>query len=244
MHAAMPIAIIILGADASQTPHAVSPAGRQPVQRAPDGQPRLLGASLAALPSSARPRVSCASRLLERLDWQADTDPTLRMRHFRLAELPAAHSTTLARTPALFNRDVALSFVAATTADDFYYRNAEGDEVAFVAEGSGVLESEMGELDYRAGDYVVIPRGILHRWVPAATGSLLLVIESKPAPSGRRARYCNERGQFLEHSPYCERDIRRPESIERPRRGRAISVSSLSNTTCSREDRSTTIRLT
>src|SRR5271163_3387423 len=98
-----------------------------------------------------------ASRLLKRLDWQPDTDPTLRMRHFRLAELPAAHSTTLARTPALFNRDVALSFVSATTADDFHYRNAEGDEVAFVAEGSGVLESEMGELDYRAGDYVVIP---------------------------------------------------------------------------------------
>ena len=153
-----------------------------------------------------------SSKLLKRLDWQPDADPTLRMRHFRVGELPSAASTTLARTPALFNRDVAMSFVAPTTADDFYYRNAEGDEVAFVAEGSGVLESEMGELDYRAGDYVIIPRGILHRWVPVTTGSRLMLIESAGAVRPP-ARYCNERGQFLEHSPYSERDIRRPDRL-------------------------------
>ena len=48
--------------------------------------------------------------------------------------------------------------------DEFFYRNAEGDELVYVAEGSGVLESQMGELAYRPGDYVIIPRGILHRW--------------------------------------------------------------------------------
>jgi homogentisate 1,2-dioxygenase len=153
-----------------------------------------------------------SSRLLKKLEWQGDSDPTLRMRHFRLTRLPTVQSWTQDRTPVLYNRDVALSMVQPTGRDDVFYRNAEGDEIVFVSEGKGVLESHMGELPYRSGDYLVIPRGILHRYRSESEKTQLLVIESAGAirpPS----RYCNERGQFLEHSPYCERDIRRPESL-------------------------------
>jgi homogentisate 1,2-dioxygenase len=158
------------------------------------------------------PTAVLGSRLLKRLAWQADEDPTLRMRHFHTHQLGTGGSMTLDRTPLLFNRDVAMSLVQPAAADEFFYRNAEGDELVYVSQGTGILETQLGDLAWRDGDYVVIPRGILHRWKPAEGQARMLVIES--ASSIRPpSRYCNERGQFIEHSPYCERDIRRPESL-------------------------------
>ena len=136
----------------------------------------------------------------------------MRMRHFQTHRLPQCNSPTLGRTPVLFNCDVALSFVQPTSCDAFLYRNAQGDELVYVAEGAGVVESQMGDLPFQAGDYVIIPRGIIHRWLLCDAVHRLLVIESA-GPIRPPARYSNESGQFLEHSPYCERDIRRPESL-------------------------------
>jgi homogentisate 1,2-dioxygenase len=151
------------------------------------------------------------SRTLRELDWQWDSDPTLRMRHFRLTEIPPAPSASLDRTLLLFNHDVAMSMVRPTKADDFFYRNAQGDEIVYVCEGEGVLESQMGEMPWRQGDYVVVPCGILHRFRPAAA-SRFLVIESAGQVRPPK-RYRNEFGQLLEHSPYCERDLRVPQSL-------------------------------
>jgi homogentisate 1,2-dioxygenase len=160
-----------------------------------------------------RPPTSVVStRLLQKVEWPPDGDATLRMRHFQTHRLPQNKSTTLDRTPLLFNADVAMSFVQPTASDEFLYRNAEGDELVYVAQGAGVLESQMGDVPYQAGDYVVIPRGILHRWQLGDSGHRLLVIESA-GPIRPPARYCNDSGQFLEHSPYCERDIRHPETL-------------------------------
>ncbi|HLJ11239.1 MAG TPA: homogentisate 1,2-dioxygenase [Planctomycetaceae bacterium] len=155
------------------------------------------------------------SRLLRKNEWHADENPKLHMRHFQTHSLPQNKSPTLDRTPLLFNGDVALSFAQPTAADDFVYRNAEGDELVYVAEGSGVLETQMGELAYRAGDYVIVPRGIMHRWKLGSAAHRMLIIESA-GPIRPPSRYCNEAGQFLEHSPYCERDIRRPETLATP----------------------------
>ena len=153
-----------------------------------------------------------SSKLLKRLDWRPEAETMLRMRHFRLAQVPATASPTLDRTLVLYNRDVALSLVQPTRTDDFFYRDAEGDELVYVSDGEGVLESQMGELAYRPGDYLVIPRGILHRFRLGQGPTRLLVIESA-GQVRPPSRYCNERGQFLEHSPYCERDVRRPETL-------------------------------
>ena len=152
------------------------------------------------------------SQLVRKLEWPHDPDAVLRMRHFQTHRLPARQSPTLDRTPVLFNGDVALSFVQPTASDDFLYRNAEGDELTFVAAGNGIVESQMGDLAYQAGDYVIIPRGIMHRWRLGGGEHRLLVIESAGAIRPP-TRYCNEMGQFLEHSPYCERDLRRPETL-------------------------------
>jgi homogentisate 1,2-dioxygenase len=84
--------------------------------------------------------------------------------------------------------------------------------LVYVSEGSGVLESLMGELPYRQGDYVVIPHGILHRFGPTEGPSCFLVFESRGQIAPPK-RYRNEYGQLLEHSPYCERDIRIPQQL-------------------------------
>lgn len=196
------------------------PKKRHSVFRQPDGSlyhEHVMGSRGFSGPESllyhTHPPTSVVStRLLQKIEWQADPEPRLHMRHFRTHELPRSASPTLNRTPLLFNRDVAMSLVQPQGNDDFFYRNAEGDELTYVAEGAGVLETQMGNLAYRSGDYVVVPRGITHRWRGDETPHRLLVIESASTvrpPS----RYCNELGQFLEHSPYCERDIRRPETL-------------------------------
>ncbi len=153
-----------------------------------------------------------ATRLMQQCEWADDSDVSLRMRHFHTHELPVHKSPTVDRTPLLFNGDVALSFVQPQASDDFFYRNAQGDELTFVAEGTGVVESQMGELPYQPGDYVVVSRGIMHRWRLGEAAHRLLIIESAGAIRPP-ARYCNEMGQFLEHSPYCERDLRRPQTL-------------------------------
>ncbi|MBW2736674.1 MAG: homogentisate 1,2-dioxygenase [Deltaproteobacteria bacterium] len=160
-----------------------------------------------------RPTTLKSTKLLQRVAWEADPDETLRMRHFRLGHLEAGGSATLHRHPVLFNGDVAISLAMPTVTDDFFYRNGQGDELLYVAEGQGTLQSICGELPYGSGDYLVIPRGITYRLAQdAGKPHRLLVIESASAIRTPQ-RYRNEFGQLLEHSPFCERDIRRPEAL-------------------------------
>jgi homogentisate 1,2-dioxygenase len=93
---------------------------------------------------------------------------------------------------------------------DYFFKNADGDELIYVHDGEGVMFSQFGKLEVRKGDYIVIPRTTIYRFEWKEEGPLrLLVIESK-GPIETVKRYRNELGQLLEHSPYCERDIRPP----------------------------------
>jgi homogentisate 1,2-dioxygenase len=210
------------------------PRKRHTIFRQPGGalyREHLMGALGFSGPSSLlyhlrRPTRVLRSRHFAQRPLEAEPDASVRMRHFHLHELPAARSATLDRVPVAFNHDVALWMVQARETDDFFYRNAQADEIVYVSQGEGELHSEFGSLPFRSGDYVVIPRGILHRFVwqagndatsgaqrnPSTPTLRALVVESTGHVTPPR-RYCNERGQFLEHSPYCERDIRRPERL-------------------------------
>ncbi len=198
-----------------QTPHK-----RHSVFRQSDGSlytEELVGNKGFSGPSSllyhlSRPTSILQVRHYRDLQWGTDPDQSLRHRHFKTQQLSPAPSAVLDRTPILFNRDVALSFAQPQREDEFFYRNAQGDELVFVSEGSGTLESQVGELPFRRGDYLVIPRGILHRYRFNSGPVHLLVIESA-GYLRTPARYRNEHGQLLELSPYCERDIRFPENL-------------------------------
>ena len=151
-------------------------------------------------------------RLAERA-WEADPDRTLRHRHFRTAEIEEGGSPTLDRTPLLFNQDIGLLFARPTVTDTHFYRNAQADEVVYVSEGSGILETQFGDLPYREGDYLVLHRGILHRYHLAPGPHRLLIMESRGYVRTPK-RYRNEFGQIVEGAPYSERDFRRPMELK------------------------------
>lgn len=143
------------------------------------------------------------------LPWQAEPDRPLRHRHFWTTRLKGGDSAVVDRVPLLFNHDVAMSAAEPVRGDDFFYRNAQGDEVIYVAEGAGVLETQLGEIAFRSGDYLVIPRGILHRYRLTTGPFRMLIIESASYVRTPK-RYRNEFGQLSESAPYSERDFRKP----------------------------------
>ncbi len=154
-------------------------------------------------------------RRVKETAYEADPDRTLRHRHFLTARAGKGGSPTLDRVPLLFNRDVAMLYVEPSVQDEHFYRNAQSDELVYVAKGAGVLHSVFGTLPFGEGDYLVIHRGILHRYVfdAGAEQAKLLVMESRGHVRSPQ-RYRNEFGQLKEGAPYSERDIRRPMQLE------------------------------
>lgn len=114
----------------------------------------------------------------------------------------------------LFNKDLYLASAAPKKSmTDYFYKNADADEVLFIHEGSGVLKTLYGQIPFEYGDYLVIPRGTIYQ-LHFATGSNRLFITESFSPIRPPKRYLNQFGQLLEHSPYCERDIKLPENLE------------------------------
>jgi homogentisate 1,2-dioxygenase len=97
---------------------------------------------------------------------------------------------------------------------DYFYKNADGDDLIFVHEGCGLLETQFGHLRFREGDYLVIPHGTIWRLVFDTLPAKLVWIEAIGGQIETPKRYRNEYGQLMEHSPFCERDIRVPEMLE------------------------------
>lgn len=96
---------------------------------------------------------------------------------------------------------------------DYFYKNADSDEVIFIHKGTGTLKSLMGNIPFEYGDYLVIPRGMVYQIEFDTEDNRLFIVESKDpvfTPSG----YRNNFGQLLEHSPFCERDIHGPSALE------------------------------
>jgi homogentisate 1,2-dioxygenase len=113
----------------------------------------------------------------------------------------------------LANNDVSLAIsMPEEKSMDYFYKNGEADEVLFIHEGNGWLISQFGKLSIKEGDYVVIPRTVIYKIEWDETPVRMLVIESS-SPVETVSRYRNEVGQLLEHSPYCERDIRPPHEL-------------------------------
>jgi homogentisate 1,2-dioxygenase len=151
-------------------------------------------------------------RRVRDLNWESDPERKFQHRHFRTHQLASGGSITMDRVPLLYNNDVAMLFVQPDREDDFFYRNAQGDEIVFVSDGEGVLETPLGALPFSRGDYLVIPRGIMHRYRFTSSPLRCLVVESTGYVRTPK-RYRNEHGQLMESSPYSERDIRKPENL-------------------------------
>ncbi len=97
--------------------------------------------------------------------------------------------------------------------EQYFYKNTDADEVLFIHKGTGVLRTHLGNLTFKYGDYLVIPRGVIYKIEFDTMDNRLFIVESYQ-PIYTPKRYRNWFGQLLEHSPFCERDIRRPEELE------------------------------
>jgi homogentisate 1,2-dioxygenase len=118
------------------------------------------------------------------------------------------------RKAVLVNSDCKIILAAPQESmNDYFYKNADADEVIFVHKGEGSLHTMYGNIDFKYGDYLVIPRGTIFQMKFNDSDNRLFIVESR-SPIVTPNRYRNEFGQLLEHSPFCERDIRKPEVLE------------------------------
>mgnify|MGYP000221112621 FL=1 len=118
------------------------------------------------------------------------------------------------RKPVLVNNDCKIILAAPRQSmTDYFFKNADADEVIFVHEGEGTLRTMYGNIRFTYGDYLVIPRGTVYQLHFDGPDNRLFIVESS-GPITTPKRYRNEYGQLLEHSPFCERDIRKPTDLE------------------------------
>ncbi len=129
-------------------------------------------------------------------------------------DVPFIDDYLQARTPLLANNDVVIGLAAPKQSmSDYFYKNADADELIFVHRGSGTLRTQLGNIPFVAGDYLLVPRGMIHQFVFKDGENRLLYLEAS-SPLYTPKRYRNHFGQLLEHSPYCERDYKLPVELE------------------------------
>ncbi len=145
---------------------------------------------------------------------QVAEEKMLSHRSFEGFRVKPASDYLESRTPILVNNDVHIVLAAPKAGHpDYFYKNADADEMIFVHEGSGVLTTMYGELPFGYGDYLVIPRGTIQQIRFEGENNRLFIVESF-SPIRFPKKYLSKYGQLLEHSPYCERDIRPPVNLK------------------------------
>ncbi len=118
------------------------------------------------------------------------------------------------RKVVLCNNDLHISLAAPRKSmTDYFFKNADADEMIFIHKGDGTIRTIYGNLDFKYGDYVMIPRGTIYQIEFKDEDNRLLIVESF-SPIEVPKRYRNEYGQFEEHAPFCERDIRKPVDLK------------------------------
>ena len=141
-------------------------------------------------------------------------DKNMQMRSLQGFNVEAKDDYLESRTPMLVNNDCYIELAAPKKSmTDYFYKNADADEVIFIHRGNGTLKTQLGNIDFSYGDYLVVPRGMIYQMHFESEDNRLLIIQSFH-PIYTPKRYRNWFGQLLEHSPYCERDIRPPHKLE------------------------------
>lgn len=161
-------------------------------------------------------RPTQVKEILESIDMQPEVVVEKNMKSLRLIGFDIAPEDDFlnSRKALLINSDVYLGLAAPRKSlTDYFYKNADADEMIFVHKGSGVLKTFLGNIEFSYGDYLIIPRGMIYQIHFNDENNRLLYLESF-SPMYTPKRYRNWFGQLLEHSPFCERDLRRPQNLE------------------------------
>ncbi|HQQ93048.1 MAG TPA: homogentisate 1,2-dioxygenase [Bacteroidia bacterium] len=129
-------------------------------------------------------------------------------------QVKSADDVLESRKTLLVNSDCAIALAAPRKSqNDYFYKNADADEMIFVHKGNGKLKTFMGNISFKEGDYLIIPRGMIYQLHFDGSDNRLLFCESH-SPYYTPKRYKNSQGQLLEHSPFCERDYLLPTELE------------------------------
>ena len=131
--------------------------------------------------------------------------------HLDLHALRPGPDAVLDRVLLLGNDDVRISYAVANGSSS-YYKNSVGDEVVYIESGSGSFESTFGRIDISSGDYIIVPTSTIHRWVVDGDELRMWIVQAT-GHINPPDRYLSDRGQFIEGTPYCELDIRRPVDV-------------------------------
>lgn len=141
-------------------------------------------------------------------------DKNITSRMLKGMEVPPVADFLESRVIMLYNNDLNIACAAPKESlRSYFYKNADADEVIFVHKGTGKLRTQLGNITFGYGDYLVIPRGMIYQIDFDTDDNRLFIVESF-SPIVTPKRYRNGFGQLLEHSPFCERDLRGPEDLE------------------------------
>ncbi len=141
-------------------------------------------------------------------------EDNLQARSYMAYKAPQVPDYLESRKTLFINDDMTIGVAAPTVGTkDYFYKNADADEMIFIHKGDGTLKTMYGNIDFAYGDYLIIPRGTVYQFEFKSTDNRLLIVESH-GPIETPARYRNNYGQYLEHSPFCERDLRGPQNME------------------------------
>jgi len=147
---------------------------------------------------------------IEHLEWVPDAHVH---RHLVSGPTEPAGDPVSGRRCLMWNADIEVSLCRPVAETDGFFRDGEGDEVFFVVEGSGTLETVFGSLPFREHDYIVVPRGTTYRFALDETPQTWLVFHT-PGEIETPNRYRNRYGQLLESAPFSQRDFHPPGELE------------------------------
>ncbi len=140
-------------------------------------------------------------------------EKNIAMRSIKGYEVAPKDDFLESRVPVLVNSDCYIELSRPRKSmKDYFYKNADADEVIFIHKGDGILKTQLGEIPFSYGDYLVIPRGMIYQMEFKSEDNKLFIIQSFH-PVYTPKRYRNWFGQLLEHSPFCERDFRPPTNL-------------------------------
>ncbi|MBL7811861.1 MAG: homogentisate 1,2-dioxygenase [Bacteroidetes bacterium] len=132
---------------------------------------------------------------------------------FKGYDVPVEDDYLESRKVLMVNNDIHIGLASPRFGNDYFYKNTDADEILFIHRGSGTLHTMFGDVPFTQHDYIVIPRGTVYRIAFDTDDNRILFMESF-SPVFTPRRYRNEFGQMLEHSPFCERDIQRPDNLK------------------------------
>jgi len=140
----------------------------------------------------------------------AAPERALAKRHYKTFELASGQRGPQidARVPLMFNTDLIAGVAFPTAADPVYSADGDADQLIYIHRGGGTLRTLLGDLTFAQGDYVFVPRGLLHRFLPV--GEQYWFWFSLMGGVHVPKQWRNDVGQLRMDAPYCHRDFKRP----------------------------------